>query len=57
VRGAVESLLATLGVKLAPVAESHLCCGSAGTYSVTQPNSHVSCGTASSPTCRPAHRR
>jgi glycolate oxidase iron-sulfur subunit len=37
VRGAVESLLATLGVNVLPVAESHLCCGSAGTYSVTQP--------------------
>jgi glycolate oxidase iron-sulfur subunit len=37
VRGAVEGLLAALGVPLTPVAESHLCCGSAGTYSVTQP--------------------
>jgi glycolate oxidase iron-sulfur subunit len=37
VRGAVESLLGSLGVNLLPFGESHLCCGSAGTYSVTQP--------------------
>lgn len=37
VRGAVESLLAACGAELVPVAESHLCCGSAGTYSVLQP--------------------
>ncbi len=37
VKGAAEALLAALGVRLLPVAESHLCCGSAGTYSVTQP--------------------
>jgi glycolate oxidase iron-sulfur subunit len=37
-RGGVETHLGALGfdVKLAP-AESHLCCGSAGTYSVLQP--------------------
>jgi glycolate oxidase iron-sulfur subunit len=37
-RGGVETQLAELGfdVKTAP-AESHLCCGSAGTYSVLQP--------------------
>jgi glycolate oxidase iron-sulfur subunit len=37
-RGGVETHLAALGfeVKLAPT-ESHLCCGSAGTYSVLQP--------------------
>ena len=36
--GGVESLLAELGfeVRLA-ASESHLCCGSAGTYSVLQP--------------------
>jgi glycolate oxidase iron-sulfur subunit len=33
----VERLLAGLGVELQPVAEPHLCCGSAGTYSVLQP--------------------
>ncbi len=37
IRGAVEKLLTTLGAELVPVADSHLCCGSAGTYSVTQP--------------------
>jgi glycolate oxidase iron-sulfur subunit len=37
IRGAVESMLTALGARLVPVAESHLCCGSAGTYSVTQP--------------------
>src|SRR5690606_2507273 len=37
VRGRVERLLAGLGVELQPVAEAHLCCGSAGTYSVLQP--------------------
>jgi glycolate oxidase iron-sulfur subunit len=37
INGAVGGLLGTLGVALVPVAESHLCCGSAGTYSVTQP--------------------
>ena len=37
VRGEVEGFLASLGVNVMPVAESHLCCGSAGTYSVLQP--------------------
>jgi glycolate oxidase iron-sulfur subunit len=36
-RGVSERLLADLGFRLVPFAESHLCCGSAGTYSVTQP--------------------
>lgn len=35
--GSVESLLTRFGFSLTPVADSHLCCGSAGTYSVTQP--------------------
>ena len=35
--GATEKLLASLGAELAPFEESHLCCGSAGTYSVLQP--------------------
>jgi glycolate oxidase iron-sulfur subunit len=35
--GSVEALLTDLGFKLAPVADSHLCCGSAGTYSILQP--------------------
>ena len=36
-RGAVESLLTQLGATLVQVPESHLCCGSAGTYSILQP--------------------
>lgn len=36
-RGVSESMLLDLGFVLQPFAESHLCCGSAGTYSVTQP--------------------
>ena len=38
VRGEVESLLAALGAEVSPVGESHFCCGSAGTYSVLQPD-------------------
>jgi glycolate oxidase iron-sulfur subunit len=37
IKGDVEKLLVELGIELKPVADSHLCCGSAGTYSVTQP--------------------
>ncbi len=37
VRGVVESILSRLGVKVAAIPDSHLCCGSAGTYSITQP--------------------
>ena len=33
----VETMLASLGFELIPVADSHLCCGSAGTYSILQP--------------------
>ena len=36
-QGSVETLLTDLGFKLTPVADSHLCCGSAGTYSILQP--------------------
>jgi len=34
--GKVEALLAAAGYELTPVASSHLCCGSAGTYSILQ---------------------
>ena len=37
IRGAVEGLLAELGAEVLPFADSHLCCGSAGTYSLLQP--------------------
>ncbi|WP_024851962.1 glycolate oxidase subunit GlcF [Hydrogenovibrio kuenenii] len=34
--GRVETLLSNLGFTLSPVKDSHLCCGSAGTYSILQ---------------------
>ncbi len=34
--GRVEALLESLGLELTPVADAHLCCGSAGTYSILQ---------------------
>ncbi len=37
IRGKVESVLRACGVDVKLCADSHLCCGSAGTYSVTQP--------------------
>ncbi|MBK7767974.1 MAG: glycolate oxidase subunit GlcF [Sulfuritalea sp.] len=37
IRGTVESLLSAAGYTLTAVADSHICCGSAGTYSVLQP--------------------
>ncbi len=37
IRGVVESMLATLGCEVLPFAEAHLCCGAAGSYSLTQP--------------------
>jgi glycolate dehydrogenase iron-sulfur subunit len=36
-KGVVERVLARCGFELAPVPESHLCCGAAGTYSILQP--------------------
>jgi glycolate oxidase iron-sulfur subunit len=36
-QGKVESLLADLGYSLTPVPDAHICCGSAGTYSILQP--------------------
>lgn len=35
--GRVERLLTQIGFELTPVADAHICCGSAGTYSVLQP--------------------
>ncbi len=37
IRGKVEGVLKACGVDVKLCADSHLCCGSAGTYSVTQP--------------------
>jgi glycolate oxidase iron-sulfur subunit len=37
IRGEVERLLDDAGYALVPVADAHLCCGSAGTYSILQP--------------------
>ena len=37
IRGKVEALLARVGYQLTPVRDAHLCCGSAGTYSLLQP--------------------
>lgn len=37
IRGQVESLLQTAGFELTDVPDAHLCCGSAGTYSILQP--------------------
>ncbi len=37
IRGKVEGLLSSIGVGVHLCADSHLCCGSAGTYSITQP--------------------
>jgi len=36
-RGQVEPMLAALGLELTDVPDAHLCCGSAGTYSILQP--------------------
>lgn len=56
-QGRTEALLSTLGFDLAPVADAHLCCGSAGTYSVLQPeistqlkSTKITALTATSPT-------
>jgi glycolate oxidase iron-sulfur subunit len=37
ITGKVESLLMNMGYELTPVRDAHLCCGSAGTYSLLQP--------------------
>jgi glycolate oxidase iron-sulfur subunit len=37
IRGRVEGLLARAGYECAPVRDAHLCCGSAGAYSILQP--------------------
>ncbi|MBI4292237.1 MAG: glycolate oxidase subunit GlcF [Betaproteobacteria bacterium] len=37
IKGVTERVLEAAGFELAPVPDSHLCCGSAGTYSILQP--------------------
>jgi glycolate oxidase iron-sulfur subunit len=37
ISGVVEKILSDCGYQLMPVQDSHLCCGSAGTYSILQP--------------------
>ncbi len=37
IHGVVEALLTALGAELLPVNDAHLCCGSAGAYSLLQP--------------------
>jgi glycolate dehydrogenase iron-sulfur subunit len=36
--GRVEEILEAIGLELTDVSDSHLCCGSAGTYSILQPD-------------------
>ena len=36
-QGKVEALLKDLGFQLTPISDPHICCGSAGTYSILQP--------------------
>lgn len=38
VTGLVESILEKIGFSLTPVTDAHQCCGSAGIYSITQPD-------------------
>lgn len=37
IKGVVEKILTGAGCELTPVPDAHLCCGSAGTYSILQP--------------------
>ncbi|MFM9972707.1 MAG: glycolate oxidase subunit GlcF [Burkholderiales bacterium] len=37
IRGVTERILRTAGADLTPIPDAHLCCGSAGTYSILQP--------------------
>ena len=37
IRGRVEGLLTRAGYQITPVRDAHLCCGSAGTYSILEP--------------------
>jgi glycolate oxidase iron-sulfur subunit len=37
IKGQVEELIDAMGHQRLPIADAHLCCGSAGTYSILQP--------------------
>jgi glycolate oxidase iron-sulfur subunit len=37
IKGVTERLLVRAGFELTPIPDAHLCCGSAGTYSILQP--------------------
>ncbi len=37
INGVIEGILARAGIEVVPSAEGHLCCGSAGTYSIVHP--------------------
>jgi glycolate oxidase iron-sulfur subunit len=37
IKGVIEGILVQAGFRLVPVADAHLCCGSAGAYSILQP--------------------
>ena len=57
IRGVVEDILQAAGFELTPVADGHLCCGSAGTYSILQPeislklrDNKLACLSAGAPT-------
>ena len=56
--GKIETLLQRVGYDLVPVADAHLCCGSAGSYSLLQPDlakelreRKLSCLEAKAPDC------
>ena len=57
IKGKVEGLLRSVGVDVRLCADSHLCCGSAGTYSVLQAELSTSCATISYAICRPASQK
>ncbi len=46
VTDAPKALLRQAGFEVVDVPEGHLCCGSAGTYNMLQPDSHPRCATA-----------
>ena len=54
-----KDLLAAAGFKVRDIAEAHLCCGSAGTYNIMQPDiAQLRCASARSPPSRrPARTR